>query len=87
MMNPVPQGGVGGNQMSDFSTLGKSLFLIGFFIIILGLGITVLGKIGIGQLPGDVVVKKPNFTFYFPIVSSIIISLILTLILNLFLRR
>jgi len=74
-------------QMSEFPAIGRLLILIGFFMLVLGLGFLLLGKIGIGRLPGDVVIKKPNFTFYLPIVSSIIISLILTLLLNLLLRR
>jgi uncharacterized membrane protein len=73
--------------MTELSPLGKMLILIGFFLIVLGIGITFLGKISILRLPGDIVVKKPNLIFYFPIVSSIILSLILTLILNLFFRR
>ncbi|MDH5185595.1 MAG: DUF2905 domain-containing protein [candidate division WOR-3 bacterium] len=73
--------------MSEFPAIGRLLILIGFFMLVLGLGFLLLGKIGIGRLPGDVVIKKPNFTFYLPIVSSIIISLILTLLLNLLLRR
>lgn len=73
--------------MTEFSALGKLLILIGFFIIVLGLGITFLSKVGFGHLPGDIVVKKSNFTLYLPLVSSILISLILTLLLNFFLRR
>lgn len=74
-------------QMSEFPAIGRLLILIGFFMLVLGLGFLLLGKIGIGRLPGDVVIKKPNFTFYLPFASSIVISLILTLLLNLLLRR
>ena len=74
-------------KMTNFTSIGKILISIGFFIIVLGIGITLLRKIGFGNLPGDIIMKKQNFTFYFPIFSSIIISLILTLVLNLFLRR
>ena len=73
--------------MTEFSHIGKSLILIGFFIIVLGLGITLLSKIGFGHLPGDLVIKKSNFTFYLPIISSIAISVLLTFILNFLLRR
>jgi len=44
-------------------------------------------KIPIGRLPGDIFIKKDNFVFYFPIVSSIIISLILTIIFSILFRR
>ena len=61
--------------------LGKSLIIIGAFIIALGLILTISGKLPwLGSLPGDVVVQKKNFIFYFPIATSVIISLLLTLV-------
>ncbi|HAG07901.1 MAG TPA: DUF2905 domain-containing protein, partial [Peptococcaceae bacterium] len=42
---------------------------------------------GIGRLPGDIVIRKGNFTFYFPLVTSIILSIVLTLLLNVLFRR
>ena len=41
----------------------------------------------VSQLPGDIVVRRDNFTFHFPIVTSIVVSIVLTLLLNLFFRR
>jgi len=41
----------------------------------------------LGKLPGDVVVRKKNFTFYFPVVTSLLLSLVLTLVLSLWSRR
>ena len=61
--------------------LGKSLIIIGAVIIALGLILTISGKLPwLGRLPGDVVVQKKNFIFYFPIATSVIISLLLTLV-------
>jgi hypothetical protein len=61
---------------------GKSLIIIGAVIIAIGLVLTLSGKIPwLGRLPGDIVVQKKNFTFYFPLATSIILSLLLTLIL------
>ncbi|NMA58969.1 DUF2905 domain-containing protein [Clostridium cochlearium] len=58
--------------------------MIGLFMIVLG-GILILGeRFGFGKLPGDIFIERENFTFFFPIVSSLIISLILTLLLNIF---
>ena len=61
------------------------------FLITLGLGIAFIGilypylkQIGLGQLPGDILWKGENSTFYFPIVSCIGISLIVSIVLNLF---
>ncbi|HYA14819.1 MAG TPA: DUF2905 domain-containing protein [Syntrophales bacterium] len=68
--------------MPDFSGFGKILIIIG--LVIAGIGGLVLlgGKIPwIGRLPGDFYYKGKNFTFYFPLATSIIISIILTIIL------
>jgi uncharacterized membrane protein YkgB len=71
--------------MFGFSALGKMLILLGVFIILIGLLLLVGEKIPwIGRLPGDIIIRKKNFTFYFPIVTSIIISIILTLLFALF---
>lgn len=70
--------------MSDFGPLGKLLILLGVFIIMVGLFFLLGEKIPwIGRLPGDIIIRKKNFTFYFPIVTSIIISIILTLLFTL----
>lgn len=72
-------------QFSGF--LGKFLIGLGLFIIILGIIILLSPKIPfLGKLPGDIVVQRENFTFYFPVVTSLLISVILTIILNLFFR-
>ena len=65
-------------------SFGKLFITIGLFMIVLG-GILILGeKFGLGKLPGDIFIQRGNFTFFFPIVSTLIISLILTLLLNIF---
>lgn len=68
------------------NSIGKMILTLGIGLTIFGLMIMVGEKLGLGKLPGDIFIKKGNFTFFFPVVSSIIISLLLTLILNL-LRR
>jgi hypothetical protein len=71
--------------MLGFGPLGKLLILLGVFIILAGVFLLVGEKIPwIGRLPGDIIIRKKNFTFYFPIVTSIIISIILTLLFTLF---
>ena len=68
--------------------IGKMLLFFGFFLMVMG-GILLLGGklFGLGRLPGDIFIQKGNFSFYFPVVTSILLSLLLTIILNLFLRR
>ena len=62
----------------------KILIIIGIIILTLGLLYPFLKKIGLGQLPGDIIYKSDNSTFFFPIVTCIIISVVLTIIFNLF---
>jgi hypothetical protein len=65
--------------------LGKVLILIGVFITAIGVLVLIGEKIPwIGKLPGDIIIKKEKFTFYFPITTSIIISILLTLLFALF---
>ncbi|MGK7394786.1 MAG: DUF2905 domain-containing protein [Candidatus Cyclobacteriaceae bacterium M3_2C_046] len=60
---------------------GKFLIIIGAIIIIIGLLLYFFDKIPfLGKLPGDILVKRKNFTFYFPLMTSIILSIILSLI-------
>lgn len=62
--------------------MGRTLVIIGLFLLVIG-GILIIGqKFGFGKLPGDIYIKKGNFTFFFPVVTCIIISLILTIISN-----
>jgi hypothetical protein len=68
-----------------FSSLGKLLILFGIFMIGIGILLMVGEKIPfIGRLPGDILIRRERFTFYFPIVTCILISLFITLILSLF---
>lgn len=70
------------------SLMGKTLILIGLLLAVVGLVLTFVEKLPwLGRLPGDIVVKRENFTFYFPLATSIIISIILTLLFWLFGRR
>jgi Protein of unknown function (DUF2905). len=67
-----------------FQEFGKALISIGVVLIIVGVVLLFGGKFGIGHLPGDIILKRGNFTFYFPLMTSIIISVVLTFILWLF---
>ena len=73
------------NRERAMPSLGKFLIVIGLVIALIGVILTVAGKIPwLGRLPGDIYVKRENFTFYFPLATSIIISIILSFILWLF---
>jgi formate hydrogenlyase subunit 3/multisubunit Na+/H+ antiporter MnhD subunit len=64
--------------------VGKLLVLVG--LVIAGIGLLIMLGLPIGRLPGDIVVRRDNFSFYFPITTSIVLSIILTLLLTLFRR-
>jgi hypothetical protein len=64
--------------------MGKLLVVGG--LIVAGIGMLVMLGVPIGRLPGDITVRRGNFTFYFPLATSIIASILLTLLLAL-LRR
>jgi len=71
--------------MSDLGDVGKILIILGVVIVAIGV-LLVLGiKIPwLGKLPGDIFVKKGNFTFYFPIVTCIVLSIIISLLFRIF---
>ena len=74
-----------GGLMTGLGPFGKMLILLGVFIILIGVLLVIGEKIPwIGRLPGDIIIRKKNFTFYFPIVTSILISILLTLLFTLF---
>jgi multisubunit Na+/H+ antiporter MnhG subunit len=62
------------------------IIVLGIAIVIFGVILYFGGKLGIGRLPGDIYVKKGNFTFYFPVVTCIIASIIMTIIFSLIRR-
>ncbi len=63
------------------SSLGKSLIVLGLVIAAVGVLFNFAGKLPwLGRLPGDIYIKRENFTFYFPLATSILISVILSLI-------
>jgi hypothetical protein len=64
--------------------MGKLLLLFGLGIA--GLGLLMLLGVPFGRLPGDIQVRRGNFTFYFPLATSIVLSIVLTLLFALFRR-
>lgn len=69
------------------ASFGKGLIFLGVAIIVLGIIFSVGGKIPwLGQLPGDIYVKRESFTLYFPVTTCLLLSLLLTLVLYIFRR-
>jgi uncharacterized protein HemY len=68
--------------------MGKLLIVFGVLLIVIGGLLVFAGKIPwLGKLPGDILIQKKNFTFYFPLTTSIILSIILTLLFYFLFRR
>jgi len=68
--------------------LGKLIIILGAILVAVGLVFLLLGRaqVPIGYLPGDIIYRRKNFTFYFPLTTSILLSIVLTLVF-LFLSR
>jgi hypothetical protein len=67
--------------------VAKVLLVTGLGLCALGLLLWLGDKLGLGRLPGDLVIKGKDAVFHFPIVTSLLVSVILTLLLNLWFRR
>ena len=61
--------------------ISRWLVTVGLLLVVVGLLWPWLGKPGLGRLPGDIVIERGNFSFYFPIVTCLAVSLIVSLIL------
>ncbi len=71
--------------MNGFSSLGKILIIFGAILAVIGLILIFYHRIPwLGRLPGDIVYRKGNFTFYFPLVTSLLVSILITLLFALF---
>ncbi len=62
----------------------KALIAVGLIVLVIGLLWPWLGRIPLGRLPGDIVITRPGFKFYFPVTTSIIISVIIAVIMKIF---
>jgi hypothetical protein len=72
--------------LPSLESLGKLLLLGGGLIAVTGLLLFLLGRLGLGRLPGDIFIERENISFYFPLATMIVVSIILTLIINLIRR-
>ena len=75
-------------MVPEVDSLAKILIVFGVVIALVGGLLLLLGKIPfLGRLPGDIVIRRDNWSFYFPLTTSIVVSILLTLLLALFGRR
>jgi len=74
--------------MFDIQSLGKMLVVFGSVLVVMGLIFIFGGKISwLGRLPGDIIVKREGFQFYFPVTTSILVSLIISALLYIIGRK
>ena len=74
--------------MTDFSSLGKVMMVVGALLFLVGLFLVWGPKIPyLGRLPGDFFVQRKGFSLYFPVVTCVVLSILATLILNIISRR
>jgi hypothetical protein len=71
--------------MGSMADLGRVLVLVGAVAIVAGLAFILLGRanIPLGRLPGDIVYRGKNSTFYFPLATSILVSVVLSVVMYL----
>jgi hypothetical protein len=68
--------------------LGRLVLVMGLILVLIGGLLLLSGRIPwLGRLPGDILIQRRNFTFYFPLATGILISIVLTLLLWLVSRR
>ena len=74
--------------MSGVHDIGRMLVVFGLLIALAGVALVLVGRVPwLGRLPGDVHIQRGNWTFYFPLATSLLLSVVLTLILWLLGRR
>jgi hypothetical protein len=66
--------------------LARVLVVAGIALVAAGLLLPLLSRVGLGRLPGDFSIRRPGFSLYFPLATSLLISLLLSLILWFFRR-
>jgi predicted phosphohydrolase len=72
--------------MSEWTGFGRALILVGLGIVVVGILFSLAdrfpglgsGLSWLGKLPGDIVVKRDNFSFYFPVATSVVLSVLLS---------
>jgi hypothetical protein len=60
--------------------LGRILLIAGAVLLFLGILVTLGARFGLGRLPGDIIIRRENFVFYFPVMTGIVLSALLSLL-------
>jgi uncharacterized membrane protein len=65
--------------------MARFLIIIGAVLVVLGIAWPLLAKLGLGRLPGDILIERENFTLFVPLASGLIVSVVISLIVSLML--
>ena len=60
--------------------MSRTLIILGLVLLAAGVLWPFIGRLGLGRLPGDIAIERPGFSFYFPLMTSLIISVVLSVI-------
>jgi len=71
----VTRAAIAGDEMA------KKLIIIGFLLVVAGLLWPFLEKLNLGRLPGDIIIRRDDFRFYFPVTTCLIVSVVLTILI------
>ena len=71
----------------DLQGVGRFILATGVALVLIGALLWLAGWVGLGRLPGDVVVRRGSFRFVFPLATSLLLSLVATIVLNVWLSR
>jgi Protein of unknown function (DUF2905) len=61
--------------------MARTLIIFGLVLVAAGVLWPLIGKLGLGRLPGDIAIERPTYSFYFPLMTSILLSLAISVIL------
>jgi hypothetical protein len=71
----------------DLQGFGRVIVGVGIALVVVGAVLWLGGRLGLGRLPGDVVVRRGSSTFFFPLATSLLLSVVATILLNVWLSR
>jgi hypothetical protein len=60
--------------------MARALIIVGLVLVVAGLLWPLIGKLGLGRLPGDIHIEGSNYSFYFPLMTSLVVSVVLSII-------
>ena len=63
--------------------MARFLIILGAALVVLGFAWPLLAKLGLGRLPGDILIERENFTLFIPLTSGLIVSVVISLVVSL----